>query len=622
MVFARNGAVLRQVGTLFERGASTGDSPEQLLDAFLLRGDEAAFEAIVARYGPMVLGVCRRLLNDPHDVDDAFQVTFLVLARRGATVRDKGRLGTWLYAVARSASARTRRASARRRYHEGRRAADVLPYETPRDVEAGELGAVLDEEIGRLPERFRLPLILCHLDGRSQDEAARELRWTVGMVRGRLARAREILQGRLIRRGVSVPAGVAAALAASEARAVGIPPVALVAATARAAVGMVNGRRAAAGVASTWAAALTREVLTEMRWTRLKTLAAGALAVGTLAAVAAGPLAAQRPEAAPKGTALAKPSTAPKAKAAAEQERWLTVSALLSFKEGPRPFVWKLLDLDPDRPDAFSERAVPDEVGAMIWLAPGGRALAWARGGRDVTLWCRNADGETRPLMEVGKASETTVDVSFSPDAKRVVVSVGALSGGRDLRRYANWVMNADGSGRAKLSLPETDRVQDWSPDGLQLLADSTPDSTYFKPSQGGPRWELRQSNLDGTGAKRLALCRMVQDARYSPDGRSIAFVGVPESADHAGLWLLNADGTGLRQVADLRDQSAGHVCWSPDGKRLVFRVSDDAKVRLPDGRTGTTVRDMRLEIVDLDGKNRRRVVLPKSFDVGVPDWR
>src|SRR4051794_3256985 len=169
-------AILRDVHTLFDLGTLAGLSDRQLLERFAGRADaaaEAAFAGLVARHGPMVLGVCRRALHDPNDVNDAFQATFLVLVRKARTVRVEGSLGRWLYGVSRRVSARAKATAA------GRSAREVVGVDwvTAPDLDPArrELGVVMDEEIGRLPERFRTPVILCDLDGLSYDEAAEQL---------------------------------------------------------------------------------------------------------------------------------------------------------------------------------------------------------------------------------------------------------------------------------------------------------------------------------------------------------------------------------------------------------------------------------------------------------------
>jgi RNA polymerase sigma factor (sigma-70 family) len=187
-------------------------SDAALLDRFVRRRDEDAFAALVSRHGPMVLGVCRRVLHHGQDAEDAFQAAFLVLARKAATIHRPERLAAWLHGVARQVALRLLRREARRRAREvrgalaaqGRAAGDPLD-----EITARELLAIFDEELQRLPEAYRLPLTLCALEGLTQEEAARRLGWTVGSVRGRLERGRARLHARLSRRGLTLTTALA-----------------------------------------------------------------------------------------------------------------------------------------------------------------------------------------------------------------------------------------------------------------------------------------------------------------------------------------------------------------------------------------------------------------------------
>src|SRR5262245_12292406 len=190
----------------------------QLLDRFRKNRDGDAFAELVRRHGPMVLGVCRRTLGDSADAEDAFQLTFLALARRPGAVRRRDTAAPWLYRVA----IRTARKAARR-------ARTVEPPARlavePPELTASELWAGLDEELRRLPERLRAPLVLCYLDGWSRDDAARLLGWSVGTLKRRLEAGRRVLRSRLIRRGLA-PAGLAAAVAGPGLRAAVAPALA------------------------------------------------------------------------------------------------------------------------------------------------------------------------------------------------------------------------------------------------------------------------------------------------------------------------------------------------------------------------------------------------------------
>jgi RNA polymerase sigma factor (sigma-70 family) len=200
------GAVLDQLDRLFNRGTSAGLSEGALLERYVVDRDEAAFAALVARHGPMVLGVCRRVLRDERDVEDAFQATFLVLVRRAGAIRDGDLVGSWLHGVAHRVAVRARAHAARRFVYEQSTDEPIEPRTVgspSTDVERRELAAIVDEEIRRLPSHLRAPVVLCYLDGMTHEEAAGRLHWPVGTVRSRMARARDVLRQRLSRRGVN-----------------------------------------------------------------------------------------------------------------------------------------------------------------------------------------------------------------------------------------------------------------------------------------------------------------------------------------------------------------------------------------------------------------------------------
>jgi RNA polymerase sigma factor (sigma-70 family) len=239
-------AVVRDVQTLFSVGAVGRLSDGELLERFLARRDpaaEAAFATLVERHGLMVWGVCRRLLDDPHAAADAFQATFLVLARKARRVRVDGTLGRWLYGVARRVAMRARSLAARRAAREAAGVDSLIAPES--EPHHAELYAALDEEIGRLPERYRAAMVLCDLGNLSHEAAARQLGCAVGTIGSRLARGRERLRDRLTRRGFApLAALVAAGLPVERALAAAAVPPALAQATARAAVRIALGETA------------------------------------------------------------------------------------------------------------------------------------------------------------------------------------------------------------------------------------------------------------------------------------------------------------------------------------------------------------------------------------------
>ncbi|APW61684.1 sigma-70 family RNA polymerase sigma factor [Paludisphaera borealis] len=299
------GETLRQIRTLYATGAAGGLSDGQLVERFLDRDGldrEDAFSALVHRHGPMVLAVCRRMLASPADADDAFQAVFLVLARKAGSLRRVDRLKPWLYGAAVRTARESRRRSARLRVREG----GGLDHEPPcpaLDPDLFELRALLDEELDRLPGRFREPLLLCELEGASRQDAARRLGLPEGTLSSRLARGRSLLRDRLARRGVALGAGVLAMSLDGPATA---GPT--VAATVRLALNFAA-RGAAAGTVPTALASLAEGVLPMVATFKLKTVLAAALALGLAACLSAG-LASQPPDP-PPAPAIAEAETKP-----------------------------------------------------------------------------------------------------------------------------------------------------------------------------------------------------------------------------------------------------------------------------------------------------------------------
>jgi RNA polymerase sigma factor (sigma-70 family) len=313
----------RQLDSLLRHLRRLADPPAgdladgPLLQRFLTVRDEAAFATLLQRHGPMVLGVCRRLLADPNDADDVFQATFLVLVRKAASVRKQASVGSWLYGVACRTAAEAKVRAARRRRHE-RRAAERPPPEPRDEASLRDLRAVLDEELRRLPDHLRAPLVAHYLEGKTKAETAAALGWAEGTVSGRLARARDLLRGRLSRRGIDLAGGAVAASLAQQAAAT--PSAALTAAALEAALALQANPTAALAPS---VAALVQGVSHAMFLTKLKTaavlavaavLAAGAglfgyrvLASQPTAVVPALPAPAPRPAPAPAAEAAARP---------------------------------------------------------------------------------------------------------------------------------------------------------------------------------------------------------------------------------------------------------------------------------------------------------------------------
>lgn len=275
------------LGALFTTGAVGGFSDAQLLDRFAAGGpqeSQAAFEAVVRRYGPIVLGVCRRVLRDANMADDVFQATFLVLAlKRGSIVRRES-LGPWLHGVA------FRIARRARAFVRDRRELPLADREVagtdPRESAAAELREVLDAELSRLPEKYRRPIVLCFLEGRTQEEAASVLGWTKGTVSGRLARAKDILKTRLVRRGLAPSVALLANALMPESATATVSDL-LAGTTGRAAWALALGHGEAATVSGT-VSMLTRIgmralVLSQAKAATVALVVVGAIACGAYA---------------------------------------------------------------------------------------------------------------------------------------------------------------------------------------------------------------------------------------------------------------------------------------------------------------------------------------------------
>jgi RNA polymerase sigma factor (sigma-70 family) len=258
--------------------AALGDAV--LLARFIERHDEAAFKVLVNRHGPMVWGVCRRLLHE-HDAEDAFQATFLVLARKAASIRSKAMLGNWLYGVAHRTALRARRTAARRR------AREIQVTNMPDLKSVGpdpwaDIQPLLDEELSHLPDVYRVVIVLCDLEGRTRKEVACQLGVPEGTVASRVARARAMLAKRLTRRGVTLSGGALAAVLA-QLRASAAVPKSVVLATFKAVGLFAVGKTAATGVVSVEVAALTEGVMKAMLFSKLKSALAVVLILGFIA---------------------------------------------------------------------------------------------------------------------------------------------------------------------------------------------------------------------------------------------------------------------------------------------------------------------------------------------------
>ena len=323
---------------LLPEGAELTDA--QLLECFLSRREPAALEALVRRHGPLVWGVCRRVLGDRHDAEDAFQATFLVLVRKAASVHPRSKVGAWLYGVARRTALKSRAVRAKRQERE--RSVNPMPEPAVAEPEVqSDLQAMLDEEISRLPEHYRDAIVLCELGGKTVKEAAKQLGCPEGTVASRLARGRALLARRLSWHGLAVSGGALAAALFREAKAA--VPASVVNSTIKAVTAVAAGQAAVAGAVPVKVAILMEGMLKTMFWTKLRSMTAVTVALVVTVGIGAGLLA--------YGTAAGEQSEGKKSDAVAPQKaiartdkdqlqgKWLAISGKCNGENRMQPWI-------------------------------------------------------------------------------------------------------------------------------------------------------------------------------------------------------------------------------------------------------------------------------------------
>jgi RNA polymerase sigma factor (sigma-70 family) len=265
--------VLRHIRRAAFLQARDGPTDDQLLESFLTLRDETAFEALLRRHGPMVLGVCYRVLRHTQDAEDAFQATFLVLARRAASLQSRDLLGNWLYGVAHRTALKARAMNVKRRAKEGR-AREMVQQAASLDDSSDELLSELDTALSRLPDKYRAAIVLCELEGRSRKDVAQLLGLPMGTLSSRLAQAKKLLAKRLSQFGAgSLTASLSQGTASAR-----VPP-ALLHATAKAALQVLAGQALKVGLISTQVITLAEGVMKAMLLNKLKVLGVVVLAM-------------------------------------------------------------------------------------------------------------------------------------------------------------------------------------------------------------------------------------------------------------------------------------------------------------------------------------------------------
>jgi RNA polymerase sigma factor (sigma-70 family) len=596
---------------------------QELLRQFAGGHEEAAFQALLGRHGPMVLDVCRGVLGDSADAEDAFQATFLVLVRKAGSIRKTASLGSWLHGVAYRTALKAKARLAGRHQHEAR--VPARPPSEPDDPSWREVRQVLHEELSRLPERYRAPLVLCYLEGATQEAAAVRLSLAKSTLRVRLERGRALLRTRLVRRGLG-PAAFLAAAAWPTAEASACVPAALACSTVRAAALVVAGGADSAAV-SARAADLAQEVGHTMSLGKGKAAVLVAVVVGLLGAgsvalihqgvqVEAPPAPAR--EAGPPAVQARLDRTGDPLPAGAVARlgtvRFRTWADRVAFLPGDRVLAtvgrevisfWDVgTGKETRRPvdmrwgpayalsadgKTLAVAAVPNDSTIHLWevatgrhlrqlpgppgwiralaFAPDGRALV-STGDRQVQVW------DTATGKEVCRAAVGPADlgVAVSPDGKTLA------SAGWDVASAVSLRETATGKELHRYRLPlGVDQVV-FAPDGKTLAA------VEDWNDDGGPHenkvhlWDVATGNL----RQRLALREHILGIAFSPDSKSLA----TGHLDTLHVWDL-ATGKWIERFEGHTGR-IDHLAFSGDGKTLA--TGGDNTIRLWDVATGKEV--------------------------------
>jgi RNA polymerase sigma factor (sigma-70 family) len=579
MAAATFGDVLHYLRKTCDTSAARDLSDAVLLQRFLNIHDQAAFAILVQRHGPMVLAVCQRHLADPHAAEDAFQATFLVLVRRAGAIRKPGSLASWLHGVARHVAARARARFSAAQQRERR--FEAMPQNQPLDeLTWHELRGVLDEEIGRLPECCRAPVVLCYLEGKSYDEAARELGCPKSSLASRLGRARTLLRGQLGRRGIAL--SIPALAAAQYGRAAAGPiTAAMTLSTVRAAAGAVAGRISSS--LSVTAVALADETVTAMQvgrtsWAAVVLMLGLVLAGAGLAAYGA----------AENGGATSLPPTATQIEPQAGNK-----------KDQPRADVF-----DDPLPDGAIERlgTVRFRHGmfvAKVAFALDSKVLISEGGGIgnfDVCIWDaatgrlrRRVPGTGSPaICSDGKALATVsgrlIDIETGKELLRLkgaeggpaaISPDGLIVAGGEVTESAKVILWDAKTGRELRRLAghaEHVTVLAFSADSKLVVSGSTDQTVRV--------WEVSS----GKELHRFeGLKQPVRSVAFSPAGHIVAASIRGEQVIR--LWDADA-GKLLHQI-----QNDGDLAFAPPDGKLLAGGCGDGMVRLWDVATGQEVR-------------------------------
>jgi RNA polymerase sigma factor (sigma-70 family) len=589
-----------------------------LLERFLLHRDEAAFATLERRHGPLVLGVCRRLLRHEQDAEDAFQAAFLVLARKAGSIRNKEALAAWLYEVAYHIAARMRAENLRRNIHE-RQAANMAIEKPSAEAKEPELVAVLDEELNRLPEKYRRPLILCYLQGKTHLQAARELGLPAGSLSRRLGRARELLRERLAGHGFTTTAALLGTVLTAETLTAAVPRT-LIVATAHAARLVTLGGVSAAMSVSARSIGLAETAVRTMSLARLKmtvVLLMLGSALGGAGLVAQQSLRKQPPERISQEQPNVSPEAAAKAAPAVRKDRFgdplpsgavARLGALRFRHEGKTGtlvfspdgkimacstsgeiVLWDARSGKELRRWSIAVKTLNEGINT-IQFSPDGRTLAGSRDDNHIGLWEAASGKLLRSFVLPGlgdELSDGTVShtLRFCPDGKLLAVSglqhsyVLDTATGKALHHFKTELVST-------LAL---------SPDGALLVM-----SVWKGKGSQAHELQVRSVRTGEILRRQEASPCIINAIAFSPDGKLLA----TDSANEIILWEA-ATGKVRRRIVPQKEGVIASLAFTPDGKTLLAGSPGD-KVHVWDVVTGRELRQLDSRISTMlspDGK-------------------